>query len=404
MATMSHSDPLSIDSLCIHGGQHADAITGAVMPPVSLSTTYIQQSPGVHQGFEYTRSHNPTRYAWERMIAHLETSGISEEQDPSCGGFAFSSGLAAIATALELLSSGDHVIAMDDLYGGTHRLLSRVRERSQGLQISYVDMTDPNRVADAMTDRTRMIWVETPTNPTLKLVDLRAIADIARGRNVITVCDNTFATPILQRPLELGFDLVMHSSTKYLGGHSDALGGVLIARDPQLAERLRFLQNAIGSVAGPLDAYLTLRGTKTLAIRMDRHCASAERIARHLESHRKIERVVYPGLSSHPQHSLAATQMQRNGVAAGGGMITIYLKGGLAESRRFLENVRLFALAESLGGVESLIEHPAIMTHASVPADTRRELGIDDALVRLSVGIEDPDDLVNDLERGLAAV
>ena len=404
MTAMSGSDALSLDTLCIHGGQHADPVTGAVMPPISVSTTYAQRSPGDHQGFEYTRSHNPTRYAWERMIAHLEGSGITQEQDPSCGGFAFASGLASIGTALELLSSGDHVIAMDDLYGGTYRLLTRVRERSQGIRVTYVDMTDPNRIADAITDRTRMIWVETPTNPTLKLVDLRAVADIARSRGVMSVCDNTFATPILQRPLDLGFDMVMHSTTKYLGGHSDALGGALVVRNPELAERLRFLQNAIGSVAGPHDAYLTLRGAKTLAIRMDRHCTSALRIARHLEAHPKVARVVYPGLSSHPQYDLAQKQMLRRGQPVGGGMITIYLKGGLAESRRFLENVHLFALAESLGGVESLIEHPAIMTHASVPPEVRQQLGIDDTLVRLSVGIEDADDLLSDLDHGLAAV
>jgi len=405
MAAMSGSHPpLSIDSICIHGGQHADPVTGAVMPPLSLSTTYAQQSPGVHQGFEYTRSHNPTRYAWERMIAHLEGSNIAEDVDPSCGGFAFASGLAAIGTALELLSSGDHIIAMDDLYGGTYRLLTRVRERSQGVRVTYVDMTDPNRIADAITDRTRMIWVETPTNPTLKLVDLKAVAEIGQSRGIMTVCDNTFATPILQRPLDLGFDMVMHSTTKYLGGHSDALGGALVVRDPKLAEQLRFLQNAIGSVSGPLDAYLTLRGAKTLAIRMDRHCSSAQRIAEHLDRHPKVARVVYPGLPSHPQYDLAQRQMQRSGKPSGGGMITIYLKGGLDESRRFLENVRLFALAESLGGVESLIEHPAIMTHASVPPEVRRQLGIDDTLVRLSVGIEDPSDLLSDIDRGLAAV
>lgn len=392
---MAHDD-LSLDSLCIHGGQAPEPITGAVMPPISLSSTYIQQSPGKHAGYEYSRSHNPTRYAWERCIAALEGSGLTEEQDVSHGGFAFASGLAAIATALDLLDTGDEVLAMDDLYGGTNRLFSQVKERSAGLKITYVDMTDPQRVADAITDRTKMIWVETPTNPTLKLVDLKAVSEIAREKGIITVCDNTFATPMLQRPLELGFDMVMHSSTKYLGGHSDVVGGVLVTNRADLAERLRFLQNAVGAVLGPFDAYMTLRGTKTLSVRMERTAASAARIAAHLEAHESVERVVYPGLASHPQHDLAMRQM-----ANGGGMITIFLTGGLAESRRFLEKVKIFALAESLGGVESLIEHPAIMTHASVPADQRETLGISDSLVRISVGIEGVDDLIADLDQAL---
>jgi len=396
-----HAD-LKLASLVIHGGQRPDPTTGAVMPPVYLSTTYAQESPGQHKGFEYSRSHNPTRYALERCIAHLEGTHLSEEDDVSCGGFAFSTGLAATATALELNDAGDHVIAMDDLYGGTYRLLTGVRKRSQRLDVSYVDMTDPARVADAITDRTRMIWVETPTNPTLKIVDLAAIAEIAKARGVITVCDNTFATPMLQRPLEHGFDIVMHSATKYLGGHSDVLGGVLVTGRADLAERLHFLQNAIGSVMGPFDSYLTLRGIKTLAVRLRQHAANASRIAEWLEQHPKVERVVYPGLPSHPQHELAARQMQLDGAPCGGGMITIYLAGGLDESRRMLERVRMFALAESLGGVESLIEHPAIMTHASVPPEKRRELGISDTLVRLSVGIEDVEDLLADLDYALA--
>jgi len=396
-----HAD-LKLASLVIHGGQRPDPTTGAVMPPVYLSTTYAQESPGQHKGFEYSRSHNPTRYALERCIAHLEGTHLSEEDDVSCGGFAFSTGLAATATALELNDAGDHVIAMDDLYGGTYRLLTGVRKRSQRLDVSYVDMTDPARVADAITDRTRMIWVETPTNPTLKIVDLAAIAEIAKARGVITVCDNTFATPMLQRPLEHGFDIVMHSATKYLGGHSDVLGGVLVTGRADLAERLHFLQNAIGSGMGPFDSYLTLRGIKTLAVRLRQHAANASRIAKWLEQHPKVERVVYPGLPSHPQHELAARQMQLDGAPCGGGMITIYLAGGLDESRRMLERVRMFALAESLGGVESLIEHPAIMTHASVPPEKRRELGISDTLVRLSVGIEDVEDLLADLDYALA--
>lgn len=395
---------MSLATRVIHGGQRPDPNTGAVMPPISVATTYAQASPGRHQGFEYTRSHNPTRFAWERCIASLEGSGLSEKDDVSCGGFAFSSGLAAMGTALELIDSGDHVIAMDDLYGGSYRLMSRVRERSMGLKVSYVDLTDANRLADAITDRTRMIWVETPTNPTLKLVDLKAVVDLAKDRNIITVCDNTFATPMLQRPLELGFDIVHHSATKYLGGHSDVLGGVLVTRRKDLAERLRFLQNAIGSVLGPFDAYLALRGAKTLAVRVRQHCANAQKVAEFLAGHMKVERVVYPGLTSHRQHELARRQMQLDGAPAGGGMITIFLKGGLDESRRFLEHVGIFALAESLGGVESLIEHPAIMTHASVPPENRKKLGISDSLVRLSVGIEDVNDLIAGLEQGLDAI
>lgn len=401
---MTHSAPLALSSLCIHGGQRPDPATGAVMPPISLSSTYAQSSPGENLGFEYTRSHNPTRFAWERLIASLEGSSLTEQQDRTCGGFAFSSGLAAMATALELLDSGDHVIAMDDLYGGSYRLMTRVRERSMGLHVTYVDLTDASRIEAAITPRTRMIWVETPTNPTLKLVDLEAVAAIGRRRGLITVCDNTFATPMLQRPLTLGFDIVHHSATKYLGGHSDVLGGVLVTSRADLAERLRFLQNAVGSVHAPMDSYLALRGAKTLAVRVRQHCANAMRIATWLERHPKVERVVYPGLPSHPQHGLARRQMRLDGQPAGGGMITIFLNGGLSESRRFLENVRIFALAESLGGVESLIEHPAIMTHASVPPDKRAALGISDTLVRISVGIEDADDLIHDLEQALAKV
>jgi cystathionine gamma-lyase len=376
------------------------------MPPISLSSTYAQQSPGVHAGFEYSRSHNPTRYAFERAIALLECSGLSEAEDVTCGGFAFASGLASIGTCLELLDSGDRLLAMDDLYGGTYRLFTRVRERSMGLKVAYLDMTEVARVEQVVAElRPKMIWVETPTNPTLKVVDLAAIAAIGRGAGAITVCDNTFASPILQRPLDPrvggGFDIVMHSATKYLGGHSDVVGGVLVTRRRDLAERLRFLQNAIGSVMGPFDAYLCLRGVKTLALRMERHCASALTIARWLEKQPAVERVVYPGLPSHPQHAIAAAQMHLDGRPAFGGMITMFLRGGLAESRRFLEGVKLFALAESLGGVESLIEHPAIMTHASVPPEKRRELGISDTLVRLSVGIEHVDDLIADLEQAL---
>ena len=399
---MAHGN-LHLDSRVIHGGQSPEPGTGAVMPPIFTSSTFIQESPGVHKGFEYSRSHNATRFAAERLLANIEGSKLTDEDDRTNGGFCFASGLAAIATALELLDSGDCILCMDDVYGGTNRLLNRVRKRSMGLKVEFVDMTDLGKLEAAIkAHKPRMIWVETPTNPTLKLVDLPAVAKLGKACGAITVCDNTFATPLLQRPLEHGIDMVMHSTTKYLGGHSDTVGGALITGDKALAEKLRFMQNAIGSVMGPFDAYLTLRGVKTLAVRMRQHCSSAARIAAWLEKHPKVERVTYPGLASHPQHALAARQMRLDGQPAGGGMITAYLKGGIDESRRFLENVHIFALAESLGGVESLIEHPAIMTHASVPAEQRKELGISDSLVRLSVGIEHTDDLQHDLEQALA--
>jgi len=399
----SHNEgDLAHSTLCIHGGQRPDPSTGAVMPPMSLASTYAQSSPGVHQGYDYSRGTNPTRFALERCIALLEGSTLSEQQDLTRGGFAFSSGLASIATVLELLEPGDHVIAMDDLYGGTGRLFTRVRQRSQGLTFSFVDMTNPANVEKTITERTRLIWCESPTNPLLKIVDLSAIAAIAKKRRILTGCDNTFATPMLQRPLELGFDIVMHSATKYLGGHSDVIGGALVTSRADLAEKIRFFQFAVGSIMGPFDSYLTLRGIKTLAVRMRQHCASALEIAQWLERQSKVERVLYPGLPSHPQHSLANQQMILDQAPAGGGMITMFLRGGLEESRRFLENVHIFTLAESLGGVESLIEHPAIMTHASVPTERRKELGISDSLIRISVGIEETNDLIADLERGLA--
>lgn len=401
---MAHGN-LHLDSRVIHGGQSPEPGTGAVMPPIFTSSTFIQESPGVHKGYEYSRSHNATRFAAERLIANIEGSKLTEEEDRTNGGFCFASGLAAISTALEMLDAGDSIVCMDDVYGGTNRLLNKVRKRSQGLKVEFVDMTDIAKLEAAVkAHKPKMIWVETPTNPTLKLVDLAAVAKIGNACGAITVCDNTFATPLLQRPLELGMDMVMHSTTKYLGGHSDTIGGALVVGDKALAEKLRFMQNAIGSVMGPFDAYLTLRGIKTLAVRMRQHCTSAARIAAWLEAHPKVERVVYPGLASHPQHALAARQMRLDGAPAGGGMITIFLKGGIAESRRFLENVHIFALAESLGGVESLIEHPAIMTHASVPPEQRQQLGISDSLVRLSVGIEHTDDLLKDLEQALAKV
>ena len=401
---MAHGN-LHLDSRVIHGGQSPEPGTGAVMPPIFTSSTFIQESPGVHKGYEYSRSHNATRFAAERLIANIEGSKLTDEEDRTNGGFCFASGLAAISTALEMLDCGDSILCMDDVYGGTNRLLNKVRKRSQGLKVEFVDMTDIAKLEAAVkAHKPKMIWVETPTNPTLKLVDLAAVAKIGKACGAITVCDNTFATPLLQRPLELGIDMVMHSTTKYLGGHSDTIGGALVVGDKALAEKLRFMQNAIGSVMGPFDAYLTLRGIKTLAVRMRQHCTSAARIAAWLEAHPKVERVVYPGLASHPQHALAARQMRLDGAPAGGGMITIFLKGGIAESRRFLENVHIFALAESLGGVESLIEHPAIMTHASVPPEQRQQLGISDSLVRLSVGIEHTDDLLKDLEQALAKV
>jgi len=401
---MAHGN-LHLDSRVIHGGQSPEPGTGAVMPPIFTSSTFIQESPGVHKGYEYSRSHNATRFAAERLIANIEGSKLTDEEDRTNGGFCFASGLAAISTALEMLDCGDSILCMDDVYGGTNRLLNKVRKRSQGLKVEFVDMTDIAKLEAAVkAHKPKMIWVETPTNPTLKLVDLAAVAKIGKACGAITVCDNTFATPLLQRPLELGIDMVMHSTTKYLGGHSDTVGGALVVGDKALAEKLRFMQNAIGSVMGPFDAYLTLRGIKTLAVRMRQHCTSAARIAAWLEAHPKVARVVYPGLASHPQHALAARQMRLDGAPAGGGMITIFLKGGIAESRRFLENVHIFALAESLGGVESLIEHPAIMTHASVPPEQRVQLGISDSLVRLSVGIEHTDDLLKDLEQALAKV
>jgi cystathionine gamma-lyase len=369
----------------IHAGQEPDPTTGAIMTPIYATSTYVQSSPGTHKGFEYSRSQNPTRFAFERCVADLE-GGIA--------GFAFASGLAAMSTTLDLLDTGDHVVAGDDLYGGTFRLFERVRKRSAGLAFSFIDMAD---LRVAIRPNSKMLWVETPSNPLLKLTDLAEVAAIAHEHGMLAVADNTFATPFLQRPLELGFDIVIHSVTKYLNGHSDMIGGMAVVRDPALAEKLRFLQNAVGAVAGPFDSFLALRGLKTLHLRMERHCSNALHLAKWLERHPKVEKVVYPGLPSHPQHELAAKQM-----SAPGGMITIFLKGGLDEARRFLENCKIFALAESLGGVESLIEHPAIMTHASVPAAQRDALGISDTLVRLSVGVEDLADLKADLDQALA--
>ena len=373
----------------IHAGQSPDPATGAIMTPIYATSTYVQESPGVHKGYEYSRTQNPTRMAYERCIADLE-SGTR--------GFAFASGMAGTATILDLLPQGAHVLASDDLYGGTYRLFTRVRERSAGLGISYVDLRDRAAIEAAIRPETRLIWIETPSNPMLKLVDLAMVAEIAKKRGILSVADNTFASPAVQRPLEHGFDLVMHSATKYLNGHSDMVGGIVVAgENKELAERMAFLQNAVGAVAGPFDSFLALRGLKTLALRMERHCENALAIAEHLAAHPKVARVHYPGLKSHPQHALARRQMERFG-----GMVTAELKGDLAVARRFLERVEIFALAESLGGVESLIEHPAIMTHASLPPEQRRALGIGDTLIRLSVGIEDIDDLIADLDQALA--
>lgn len=381
---------LAFSTRTVHGGQSPDPTTGAVMVPIYATSTFAQVSPGVHRGWEYGRTHNPTRQAFERAIADLE-SGTA--------GFAFASGLAAIATVLELLDAGSHVVASDDLYGGSFRLFDKVRKRSAGLEVSFVDFRDEAAIEAAIRPETRLLWVETPTNPMLRLVDLDAVAAIGKRRGVVTVADNTFASPALQRPLEHGIDVVVHSTTKYLNGHSDMIGGAVVVGDrPELAERLAFLQNAVGAISGPFDSFLALRGLKTLALRVERHSANGLAIARFLESHPAVKRVIYPGLASHPRHELAKRQM-----AAFGGIVTVELDRDLAGTKRFLEATRLFTLAESLGGVESLIEHPAIMTHASIPAETRAALGISDGLVRLSAGIEDGGDLVADLARALSA-
>ena len=369
----------------IHAGQTPDPSTGAIMTPIYATSTYVQESPGVHKGFEYSRSQNPTRFAYERCIADLE-GGVR--------GFAFASGLAAMATTLDLLNTGDHVVASDDLYGGTFRLFERVRRRSAGLDFSFVDMSSPESIRQAVRPSTRMLWVETPSNPLLKIIDLKAAADVARERNLLAVADNTFASPYLQRPIEFGFDLVIHSATKYIGGHSDLVGGVIVARDAEIGERVGFLQNAVGAIASPFDSFLALRGLKTLPLRMKQHCSNAQHLAQWLNKHPAVEQVFYPGLETHPGHDVAKRQM-----SASGGMISVVLKGDLDHARRVLERCRVFALAESLGGVESLIEHPAIMTHASIPAVQRRAIGISDTLVRLSVGVEDVDDLQTDLEQ-----
>ncbi|WP_243050017.1 PLP-dependent aspartate aminotransferase family protein [Dyella sp. RRB7] len=388
MKTGGKRQKLGLGTLAIHAGQQPDPSTGAIMTPIYATSTYVQVSPGKHKGFEYSRTQNPTRMAYERCVADLEGGRA---------GFAFASGLAAAATVLDLLDSGSHVIAMDDLYGGSYRLFERVRRRSAGLDFSFIDLNDMRALKAALNPNTRMIWAETPTNPMLKLVDLAKIAAFAKKHGLILVVDNTFCSPMLQRPMEHGADLVLHSATKYLNGHSDMVGGIVVAGNDELAEQMGFLQNSVGAVSGPFDAFLAMRGLKTLHLRMRAHCESALELARWLERHPSIERVIYPGLRSHPQHALARRQMD-----GFGGIISVEVKGGLKKARRTLERCHLFALAESLGGVESLIEHPAIMTHASVPAANRKRLGISDGLIRLSVGVEDVRDLREELEAALS--
>ncbi len=374
----------------IHAGQSPDPSTGAVMPPIYANSTYAQESPGEHQGYEYSRTQNPTRMAFERCVADLE-SGTH--------GFAFGSGMAATATILELIDAGSHVVAMDDLYGGTGRLFDRVRTRSAGLRFTYADLSQPDALAQAIEPDTRMVWIETPTNPLLKLVDLKALASEIADRDLLVVVDNTFATPWSQRPLELGADIVLHSVTKFLNGHSDMVGGVVAVADDELAEQLGFLQNSIGSILGPFDSFLALRGLKTLALRMERHNQNADTIARWLVEHPAVERVIYPGLEQHPQHALALSQM-----GSGGGIVTYFVRGGLDATRKVLERCNVFTLAESLGGVESLVNHPAIMTHASVEPAKRELLGISDNLIRLSVGVEDVADLIDDLDQAMDGI
>lgn len=387
---MSNEKNLKLATRVIHAGQSPDPSTGAVMMPIYATSTYAQKSPGDHQGYEYSRSQNPTRMAYERCIADLEDGQA---------GFAFASGMAASATVLEVLDHGDHVLAMDDLYGGTYRLFELVRTRSAGMEFDFADLSDLEILRSLIRPNTRMIWLESPTNPMLKLVDIAAIAKIAKEINAILVVDNTFATPLLQQPLNLGADIVVHSATKYLNGHSDMVGGIAVVGDnPELIEKVAYLQNAAGAVAGPFDSFLALRGLKTLSLRMRAHCENALAIATWLQNDGRVKQVVYPGLEQHPQHKLAMSQMK----GKGGGIISIELEGGLAGARRFLESLKLFTLAESLGGVESLANHPAIMTHATIPVDIREALGVTDGLVRLSVGVEDAGDLISDLDQALS--
>ena len=389
---MDKKNKKGFDTKAIHSGQEPDPTTGAIIGPIYTSSTYVQESPGVHKGYDYSRTINPTRKALEDCIADLEEG---------CSGFAFSSGMAAAATVLEILDSGDHIISMDDVYGGTYRLFENVRKRSSGLDFTFTNLSDLRNLEKSLKPTTKMIWVETPSNPLLKIVDLKKLTIFAKEHNLITVCDNTFCSPYVQKPLELGCDLVLHSATKYLNGHSDVIGGVVVCSHDRtdLDEKLSFLSNSIGSIMSPFDSFLVLRSLKTLSVRMQRHCENAMKIANFLKEKKVIKQIFYPGLTDHPQHDVAKKQM--NGF---GGMLTMILEGGLPSATKFLEKTKLFSLAESLGGVESLIEHPAIMTHASVPLDIRKKLGIDDGLVRLSVGIESIDDLIEDLEQALNGV
>ncbi|HEY3811850.1 MAG TPA: PLP-dependent aspartate aminotransferase family protein [Caulobacteraceae bacterium] len=383
-----HPNRLGFSTRAIHAGQYPDPTTGAVMTPIYATSTFAQESPGVNKGYEYARGKNPTREAFERVVADLE-SGVQA--------FGFGSGLAATSTVLELLDAGAEVLAGDDLYGGSYRLFERVRRRSAGLNFTYADFSDLDVVEKAITPKTRMLWVETPTNPLMKLADLEGLARIAKAHNLLCVADNTFATPYIQRPLELGFDLVVHSVTKYLNGHSDIIGGVAVARTDELAKEMKFLQNSVGAIMGPFDAFLANRGVKTLAVRMQRHCENAMKVAHWLEARDGVARVYYPGLESHPQHALAKRQMR-----GFGGMISCVIDGDLERTRRVLERFRIFTLAESLGGVESLVNHPGIMTHASIPREIRESRGVTDSLIRFSVGVEDADDLIADLEQAFA--
>ena len=386
MADLKNSQGFS--TRAIHAGQRPDPTTGAVMTPIYATSTYAQESPGVNKGYEYARGKNPTREAFEACIADLE-GGVQ--------GFGFASGMAATSTALELLDAGSHIVTGDDLYGGSWRLFERVRRRSMGLDFSYVDLGDPGAVEAAITPKTRMLWVETPTNPMMKVADIAALSKIARAHGLLLVVDNTFATPWCQQPIALGADVVMHSATKYLNGHSDVIGGALVAANAEIAAQIKFLQNSVGGVMGPFDAFLVNRGLKTLGVRMKAHCENALTIARWLEGRQGVARVIYPGLISHPQHELAARQMR-----AFGGMVSVVIDGDLARTKQVLERVRVFTLAESLGGVESLVNHPAIMTHASVPKEVREAGGVTDSLIRLSIGVEDVEDLIADLDQALA--
>lgn len=379
---------MRFDTLAIHAGQEPDPTTGAIMTPVYFTSTYVQDGPGEHKGYEYSRTKNPTRLALENCLAALEGAKY---------GAAFASGLASIDCLMHLLDAGDHVVVSDDVYGGTFRIFDKVFKR-QGLSFSWVDMTNPENIEKAITPKTKLIWVETPTNPMLKLIDLARAAEIAKKHKLLSVCDNTFMTPYFQKPIDFGFDVVMHSTTKYLNGHSDVVGGFVCTNDKALADRIYFHQNAVGGVAGPMDSFLVLRGVKTLHVRMQRHAENATKIVDFLSKHPKVARVGYPGLTSHPQHELAKRQMK-----GFGGMMTFDMKGGLEAARRFLKTVKIFACAESLGGVESLIEHPAIMTHASIPKENREKLGITDGFIRLSVGIEDANDLIDDLKQAFEA-